>query len=506
MSLARRIRSDRKGMFSGSSAGRAIIDIGSNTVRVVVYGGSPRAPTVLLNEKVAARLGRSISETGTLPDAAIALAMRGMRRYKLLLDDLNISDVEVVATAAVREASNGGDFLSQIRDLGFVPRVIDGLEEARISAQGVLGAFPDATGAVVDLGGGSLELVRVERGEASPGTSLPLGTLRLPGLRGDKPGVLRKAAATKLKEAGWNKPIGGALYLVGGTWRAMAVYAMQTRKYPLTDPHGFELDTAQAEKLARKLASSDPAKLAAMPRISSMRASYMPDTAVLLQALLKQLQPDRLVFSSWGLREGLLYDRLDPLAQQQDPLLAGVANFAETRGALAMLATRMAGWTVAAIPTATASANKGSERLRLAATMLSLATMQIEPNLRIETGMDWALHKRWIALNARGRAMLAAAISGNGNCCDLPGFVTALAPQKALEEALVWGLAIRLCRRIGGRSNTSLQASALEVEDGKLTLVLDESHADLFGIPNEKDLDILARRLDLKPVMRVRKS
>lgn len=499
VSSGTKLRSDRTGMFAGRSASRAIIDIGSNTVRLVVYGGSARAPTVLMNEKVAARLGRAIAETGELPKEAIDLAMRGLRRYRLLLDDMEATDVTVVATAAARDASNGEAFLAQVRALGFEPQLVAGLEEARLSAQGVRGAFPGATGAMADLGGGSLELVRMSDDDLSDAVSLPLGTLRLPTLGGGKPGVLRKAATRKLVKAGWNAAIGGPLYLVGGTWRSMAVAAMQARKYPLSDPHGFELNLDDAAKLTRRLVKSDPNQLTSMPRISSMRAAYLPDAAVLLQALLKQLKPDRIVFSSWGLREGLLFDRLDASAQRQDPLLAGVAAFAELRGVPATLAARMAGWTARAVR----SVSAGSERVRLAATMLALASMQTEPNLRTRHGIEWALHKRWIALDAEGRAMVAAAVAANGNSCDLPAGITRLASEDALEEAMVWGLAIRLCRRISGQSNTALQTSGLQVEGDKLVLLLDASHSGLYGLPNEKDMSTLAKRLGLKPEMRV---
>lgn len=484
-------RTDREGVFSGNKAERAIIDIGSNTVRLVVYGGSMRAPTVLFNEKVTAQLGRDIAKTGRLADEAIELAMRGLRRFVLLFDDLGIDDVETVATAAVRDAENGPEFVEGVRALGLDPQVISGEEEARLSAHGVLGAFPGAEGTVADLGGGSLELIDIADGETGEATSLPLGTLRLPDYRANKPAEMRKSLEKALKQGGWGKPINAPLYLVGGTWRAMAVYAMGERKYPLSDPHGFELPLKEAKKLAQKLAKQDPDALKGQDRISSMRAEKLPDAAVLLQALLSRLQPEKLVFSSWGIREGLLYDRLPETGRAQDPLLAGVALFAAQRGAPPMLATLVAGWTVDAAP----AREHGSERLRLAATMLALAGMQIEPNLRHPLVVDWALHKRWIAVSAKGRAMMAAASMANGNRNDFPREITALASEEELQEAITWGLAIRIARRIGARSRRSLQVSRLALGEGGLVLRLAASHRDLFGISTEKDMRLLANQL-----------
>ena len=484
-------RSDREGIFSGNKAERAIIDIGSNTVRMVVYGGSPRAPVVLYNEKVAAQLGREIAQTGRLPDDSIELAMRGLRRFRLLLEDLQVDDVETVATAAPREASNGPAFIAEVDALGLAPRVITGEEEACYSAHAVLGAFPGTKGVVADLGGGSLELVGIGDDQTDHPVSLPLGTLRLPEHRKEKKAQTRKALERILKKGGWGEPINAPLYLVGGTWRAMAVYAMESRRYPLTDPHGFELDQEGAMKLARRLAGSRPDDLRTIERISSLRSQTMPDAAILLQALLKRLEPTRIVFSSWGLREGLLYDRLSDHQKTQDPLLAGVGVFATQRGSPHQMATRIAGWTVDAIP----SGAGGDERLRLAATMLALASMQVEPNMRLDHALNWALHKRWLAVDARGRAMMAAAVAANGNHCDLPKELYALANEESLEQAVCWGLATRLARRIGARSRGSLHVSRIGIVDDTLLLSLLASHADLFGIPNEKDMKLLADRL-----------
>lgn len=500
----RKRRADRDGTFAGSTPERAIIDIGSNTVRLVVYGGAMRAPSVLLNEKVTARLGRAIAETGRLADEAVELALRGLARFALLLEDLGIEDVEVVATAAVRDASNGPEFVEKLRAMGLAPRVLSGEEEAILSAHGVIGAFPDARGIVADLGGGSLELVRVGEGRTSAATSLPLGTLRLVAHRARGTAEMRKGLDKAIRKGGWDlaetpAEENGALYLVGGTWRAMAVFAMEAARHPLSDPHGFALDQSGARDLALTLASSGPDGVKARGRISNMRAEKLPDAAVLLQAMLARLNPARVVFSSWGLREGLLYDRLPAHARAQDPLLAGISVFASQRGAPPTLATRMAAWTLDAAP----AREHGSERLRLAATMLGLASMQIEPNIRLPQAIEWALQKRWVGIDGAARAMIAAAISANGNQLDLPERVRALARPEALEEAVRWGLALRLARRFGACSRRSLQASRLVLRDGALVLRIAESHRALFGPGTEKDLKLLAGRLGREAGWRV---
>ena len=282
MSKNGKIRRERRIVHAPS----AVIDIGSNTVRLVIYEGSPRAPRVVWNEKVAARLGRDLSASGEIPDEAAAEALGALARFALLIEDLDIEDVQTVATAAAREASNGAEFLARVADLGLAPRLLSGEEEAEAAAQGSIGAFPGAHGVVADLGGGSLELVSIAEGKSHHATSLPLGTLRLPALRAGSDKKFDKTVRTELAGAGWAAAHPGPLYMVGGTWRAFAAYAMRKRDFPLTDPHGYRLDIATADKLAAEAMSASPEKLAEMSGISAMRAGYLPDAAAMLRPLL----------------------------------------------------------------------------------------------------------------------------------------------------------------------------------------------------------------------------
>ncbi|OJW59407.1 MAG: exopolyphosphatase [Sphingomonadales bacterium 63-6] len=489
---------DRDTAFPNTLPHRAVIDIGSNTVRLVVYGGAQRAPTVLLNERVTARLGRDLMHDGRIPDEAVQIALSGLRRYRRILTDLHIAEVDVIATAAARLATNGAEFLDLVRECGFAPILLSGEEEARTSALGVIGAFPGARGVVADLGGGSLELVEIRDGQCTHGASMALGTLMLGELRAAGGDEFRRRVNKALKHEDWAHSMSGPLYMVGGTWRALAGFAMTEAKHPLTDPHGFELTGEDALKLAKRVRLMTPEELV-KARVSSMRAAMLPDAAALLQVLLARLEPPKLIFSSWGLREGRLFDQLDPAARAQDPLLAGVASFAAPRGGPPMLATRIAGWTVNALPRDGA----GSERVRLAATMLALASMQIEPNLRVKQAINWALYKRWINLSDEGRAMIAAALSANCGTTNLPRMLGRLASGTRLNEAICWGLAIRLARRLGGGSRTSLRNTALVISGSRLVLFLGESHADLRADHVAQDLGALAARLGLEPAIEI---
>ena len=477
---------------------RAVVDIGSNTVRLVIYGGPLRAPVTLWNEKVAPQLGKALDGSGgSIPEDAMDEAVAALARYRHIVRDLGIEQVDVVATAAAREASNGPEFLRRVAATGFDVKLLDGPEEARLSALGAIAAFRNARGTVADLGGGSLELIEIGDGECNDGVSLPLGTLRLAALR--KKSHFRRRVSDMFDKAGWAGAQDRPLYMIGGTWRAFASCAMSARKYPLSDPHSYEMSLEKADELAAKLIRSKPAKLAEVRGVSPMRAEKLPHAAALLRVLLEELRPEKLVFSSWGLREGLLYDRLDPLDQARDPLIAGISAFAEQRYATITDATLLAAWTADMAH----GDGETSERLRLAAGQLAIALHRVEPNLRLNYATEWALDKRWIGIDARGRAMICAALFGSLGRTAVPDALRVLADDDDLREAVGWGLAFRLARQLGASSKVSLTTSALRAKKKNLVLRLDKSRAALATWPVERDLEMLADWLGLSPKIKI---
>lgn len=487
----------RSGHAHGEDGRRAVIDIGSNTVRLVIYDGPARAPQVLWNEKVSARLGRDLEKSGAMPAAAMDQALAALARYAVIVRDLGIEHIETVATAAPREAANGAEFIREARRLGLDVQVLTGEEEARASAWGAIGAFPEARGIVADLGGGSLELVRVGGGDCGCGASFPLGTLRLPALRAQ--GRFRHKVARLLEtvEESFAADRGRPLYMIGGTWRALATYAMRSVDHPLTDPHGFTLCADDAAEVARQLVRSKPAALAAMRGISTMRAEKLPDAAALLLALLDSLGPEALIFSSWGLREGLHFSRLEPEDRASDPLLAGVAAFAGEPAANTSDAALLAAWTAAA-------ARGGGTRaanLRLAAAQLAIALHRVEPNLRAAHALEWALDKRWVGIDFAGRAMLGAALRASLGTTVPHERLLRLAGERELREATGWGLAFRLAQRLGAGSRGVLSAATLAARDARLALSVDALHEPLLTASVHKDLNALAGWLGLEPAI-----
>jgi exopolyphosphatase/guanosine-5'-triphosphate,3'-diphosphate pyrophosphatase len=344
-------------------------------VRLVVYDGAVRTPTPIFNEKVLCGLGREIASTGRLDEESIERALDALTRFKAITTILDVKHVRAIATAACRDAVNGHDFIvAGEKALGTAIHVLSGQQEAELAAKGILMGFRAPDGFAGDLGGGSLELTELDGDSAGHGISLPYGTLRLPELRAAGTAGFARKVRAGLRVARWSSGEGAPFYLVGGSWRALARYAMHRLDWPLDDPHGYELLPEQALQVCRAAARG---KLAAadLPRIAAARLESLPDAAALLGALIREMKPSKLVFSSWGLREGLLYRKLDTATRARDPLLASLTGFVETYGVSTALAATTAGWTAKIGP---ASAGD-DEKLRLAATMLSLAAMRSSP-------------------------------------------------------------------------------------------------------------------------------
>jgi exopolyphosphatase/guanosine-5'-triphosphate,3'-diphosphate pyrophosphatase len=219
----------------------------------------------------------------------------------------------------------------------------------------------------------------------------------------------------------------------------------------------------------------------------------------MLRIMLAELQPEGVVFSSWGLREGLLFQRLSPAARRQDPLIAGVTQFAAPRAGSATEAAMMAAWTADVVR----AEGRSSERLRLAATILALASAHVEPNWRARHAYEWAMDKRWLGIDPEGRARIAAALLAACGKIAPPPELERLASWRDLSQAVSWGLAVRLCRRLGAGSHHSLTASSLRKDGDRLVLSIDPSRAQLATDPVTGDLKALAQWLGLEPQVRI---
>lgn len=486
-------------MTESSRRRAAIVDIGSNSVRLVIYDGPARAPNTLFNEKVLAGLGKNMGPDGTLDPAACERTLAAMRRFVAILHDMSVNDVQTVATAAVRDARNGIELLDQIRALGLDPRILSGSEEAHTAALGVISAMPDADGIVGDLGGGSLELARVRNGEITDLASFPLGVLRLAALREQNPKAVAQEIRNAITNAGWaGRGEGLPLYLVGGSWRSLAKVHMYFSQYPLPIVHAYGFGADSVTWLQARLATMDRQVMRQVAHISSARLRMLGEASELLAQLVRVLGSQQLVASAYGLREGLLYASLDPKVQALDPLIALAREEAFRQGRQPEHGRVLDNWIAPALE-AHRPASPTMRRLRLTACTLADVSWRAHPDFRPERGVEIALHGNLVGIDGEGRAILAAILFAalGGHPRQLDPVISQLASPAQIEDARRAGMAIRLAQRWSAGTAAPLEHSRLINDGRELLLGFDPTCADLYGETVAKLHEALAAEFGL---------
>ena len=467
-----------------------IIDIGSNSVRFVAYGGAARVPTSLFNEKVVAALGRGVARDGKLDDAAVERALAAIARFRQLARGMRVKKLHTVATAAVRDASNGPAFLKRVAALGLKPRLLTGAEEAGFAGLGVISAIPRANGIVADLGGGSLELIGVARGGAGEGVSLPLGVLRV-GDAPDPAGLTKaiRSAVAGSRLAGAAK--GGGLYLVGGSFRALAQLDMRAAKHPLPIIHQHQLRPERLPELEQLLADLPRDKLKAISGLSGSRLAALPAASAILEAMIEVLEPRRVIVSAFGLREGLLYGELEVSRRNEDPLLAAALEIGERLGRFGDHGAALDQWIAPLFP----DDDIDARRLRLAACLLGDIAWNAHPDYRAERAVDLATHGNWVGIDARGRAILGRTLCAAFGGELGSGGLKALLSPAADERAGQWGRAIRLAQRLSAGTEQVLRHTALSLRGRTIVLTVAPRHRALYAEAVERRLDQLGTSL-----------
>ena len=488
----------RKDAPARAGEGRVgIIDIGSNSIRLVVYDGPARIPAILFNEKIMAGLGKSLATDGALSPEGMDRAINALGRFQRLADQMEVVGLRTVATAAVRDASNGAEFLNRLNGLGLDVQLLSGEEEAAMAGHGVLAAIPNADGIVGDLGGGSLELSRVADGAVHERASFPLGVLRLAAFREQGRGTLDRIVTRALDKAGWNWGADLPFYLVGGSWRALARLDMHLADYPLPILHHYRMAPEQAQRLVRVLAHIDKRRLREIPGLSSSRLPTLPDAAALLAVITRQLRSSGMIVSAYGLREGLLHQSLAEEVRRQDPLICATREEGVRQGRFPEHGDLLNGW----IAPLFADEHGEDARLRHAACLLADVGWRAHPDFRAERGLDTGLHGNWVGVDARGRAMIGRALyTSFGGSGDLD-IVSRLCTPAEAAQADRWGLAMRLGQRLSGGVAEALVASRLELDGESVKLHLENGDAALYGEAVERRFKALATAFGRRAVV-----
>lgn len=486
----------------------AIVDIGSNSVRLVVYEHASRAATPLFNEKELCGLARGVAETGRLSDAAASATLAAVRRFVALSNQLDTSSMHVLATAAVREADNGDAFVAELAQITqTVPIVLSGAEEARLAALGVVSGFRDPYGVVGDLGGGSLEVVSVDGVNVGAGETTPLGAIRLEELSGASPRKAEKIAAEHLRRSSvLTGNEGKTFYAIGGSWRALARLHMRQKGYPMHIMHHYTITAEEAGTFCKMVARSDPSALASIDIVSRARRALLPYGAAVLGQLVDVMAPSEVIMSALGVREGLLYDLLDEDEQARDPLLSACEELAYLRSRSPQYVEEAIPWTGMVFEAIGLDETVEEARLRHAACLLSDIGWRAHPEYRGAQSMDSIVNSSLIGVDHPGRAYIAAAAFFRHEGLDddaLPSRIREMVSTRQMQRARALGAALRVGHIISAGMPGVLARTRVDLSDNRLVLVLPREHPDLGGARVLRRFGQLAKMAGVRPEIEV---
>lgn len=474
----------------------AVVDIGSNSVRLVIYEGPSRAPTAICNEKSLCGLGRDMTTEGALNPDSMALALATLRRFKRILREHGDPPARAVATAAVREARNGADFVREIERTGFAVEVIPGAEEARLAALGVVSFEPGATGLVGDLGGGSLELTGLAAGEIGERVSLSIGPLRLmQASRGD----LKRVASiieTELASIRWIGPgRHDVIYAVGGAWRALARIEMQHRNYPLPVLHHYEMPARPLMEVCDFVAKLSRQSLEDIPGLANRRLDTLPYAAMALKSLIQRTSAKSVVISTGGVREGVLYDRLTPEERAEDPLMVGVRFLAGRLSPSPDYGEGLVSLTAGLFPGETPA----ERRVRVASCLLSDVGAFFHPDMRGLHAADTAIRAPLVSISHAEKVSMALALYCRHEGAKEIRFdpdIVALLDEGSRLRATRLGLALRFAGAFSPKAAAPFKGCRLAYAGGKIVFTAPEDRRILMEDLPKRRLEAVAASFD----------
>ena len=484
-----------------------VIDIGSNSVRLVVYEGLTRTPTPLFNEKTLAGLGREVQSKGLLAADSVEKALGALKRFRALCDIMHVEDLHVVATAAAREARNGKSFIADAERICRADiQVLSGAREARLTALGVVSGFHRPDGLVGDLGGGSLELARVHNTTIGKGVTLPLGGLAL--LDRSERSVKR---AEKIVKSALNKmPMLKAardrtFYAVGGTWRALARLHMWQTGYPLHVTHGYVVRAREALEFSRLVRRVSPDTLSQIEVVTDARRPLLAYAAVVLEHIVRKSEPKDVVFSALGVREGLLYSLLDASERKGDALLGAARDLNQLRSRSPAHGEELIDWTDKFMASSGLVESREEKRLRHAACLLADIGWRAHPDYRGEQSLNIIAHAGFVGIDHPGRAFLALSVFfrhvGVTHDEELSPRLRELASTRMIDRARVLGAAMRVAYLVSASQPGLLPKVPLKVEKHRLVLRLEGKFASLAGDRVFSRLKQLARLIGRDPLI-----
>jgi exopolyphosphatase/guanosine-5'-triphosphate,3'-diphosphate pyrophosphatase len=484
----------------GPALDAAVLDVGSNSVRLVIYRVEGRAIWSLFNEKVLAGLGRGAGRGGALSSEGVEAAMAALRRFRAVLDAVRPQAVHAAATAAVRDARDGRAFVARVRaETGFELNVLSGEEEARLAALGVIAGIPGADGVAGDLGGSSLELVRLKQGQPGKGVTLPLGPFALGvGRPFDAVAAHRQAARLLGRVDGFQT---NTLFAVGGAWRNLALLHMRMADYPLEILQQYEITADDALDACRFAARQSKGSLERIDGLSRKRIEALPYAAVVMEALIETLALQRVCVSAYGLREGMVFDAMSGALKARDPLIEGCAALGARQEIAEDLGRALQAWLEPAMGALAPVFGGGRDAVLVAAaSRLADLGSRLHPDHRADLVFEQVLRAPIAGMTHAERAFLALALfarhTASTNLPE-PRIMGRLLSPERQQRARALGAAMRLGCDLSGRSAALLDRSSLRFDQAHVRLSANREVADLLlGEQTARRATTLAAILD----------
>jgi len=466
----------------------AVIDIGSNSVRLVVYESMTRSLVTLFNEKTLCGLGREVQTTGLLAPDAVAKALTSLRRFRALCRVMKVGRVYAIATAACRDATNGPDFIAKAeRICGVKIEILSGPREAKLSALGVISGIHKPDGVVGDLGGGSLELIDVQGNRVRSGVTLPLGSLALQDLSHKSLKRAERIVRNDLSDVAQLKAgRGRTFYAVGGTWRALARIHIVQSGYPLRVMHGYSIPAPDALDFARRLRRLAAANmLADIEVVSDARRPLLTYAALVLEYIIRVAKPKTIVFSTFGVREGLLYSMLPQAERSEDGLICAAQTLNELLSRSARHAEELIDWTDRLARVVKLRETEEDRRLRHAACLLSDIGWRVHPDHRGEETLSLITNGNFGVVTHQGRVFVALSVfyryAGLSEQNEPPAIIRELLPPAMVERARLLGAAFRVAHLVSAARPGVLPATHFRSRGRKLMLVFEHRLVDLVA-------------------------
>jgi len=466
----------------------AVIDIGSNSVRLVVYEAMARSLITIFNEKALCGLGREVQSTGLLAPDAVTKALTSLRRFRALCRVMKVRRVHAIATAACRDASNGADFIAKAeRICGVSIEILPGPREAKLSALGVVSGVHKPDGIVGDLGGGSLELIDVRGNRIRGGVTLPLGSLALQDLSHKSLKRAERIVKSEISEvAQITAGRGRAFYAVGGTWRALARIHIIQSEYPLRVMHGYSIPAQEALDFARRLRRLVAANmLADIEVVADARRPLLAYAALVLEYIIRVAKPKTIVFSTFGVREGLLYQMLPEAERTKDGFICAAQELNKLLSRSARHAEELIEWTDRLVRVVKLRETEEDRRLRHAACLLSDIGWRVHPDHRGEETLNLITNGNFGSISHEGRVFVALSVffryAGLSVENEPPAIMQEMVPPAMLERARLLGAAFRVAHLISAARPGVLPATHFRTQGRKLMLVFEHKLVDLVA-------------------------